>query len=267
MPLIKCPECGAMISDKAESCPHCGCPRSAFTHVKKKTEIASVEPKKQESLYEITESDKKNGTRILLTTICILILTCFIIILIGRGCGNGYTSNYQDPAYAADSTATDSAYSASSPTISNSTKEESSSNWTYQQDKEELTGKSSWYASCTSDNFESFDFPYNTEPIYLTITIRKSPRYGTDVFISVPTGQFNSKYDGTYISVRFDKGKVRRWSCSEPSDNSSTTLFINNAKSFIKKLKSSKECRISAEFYQEGSPTFMFKTAGLKWNH
>lgn len=26
MSLIKCPECGAMISDKAEKCPHCGYP-------------------------------------------------------------------------------------------------------------------------------------------------------------------------------------------------------------------------------------------------
>lgn len=26
MPLIKCPECGAEISDQAQSCPHCGNP-------------------------------------------------------------------------------------------------------------------------------------------------------------------------------------------------------------------------------------------------
>ena len=28
MALIKCPECGKEISDKAESCPNCGCPAS-----------------------------------------------------------------------------------------------------------------------------------------------------------------------------------------------------------------------------------------------
>lgn len=26
MALIKCPECGKEISDKAGACPHCGCP-------------------------------------------------------------------------------------------------------------------------------------------------------------------------------------------------------------------------------------------------
>ena len=30
MALIKCPECGREISDKAESCPGCGCPASEF---------------------------------------------------------------------------------------------------------------------------------------------------------------------------------------------------------------------------------------------
>ena len=31
MSLIKCPECGQQISDKAEKCPHCGLPSSYFT--------------------------------------------------------------------------------------------------------------------------------------------------------------------------------------------------------------------------------------------
>jgi len=31
MALIKCPECEKQISDKAEACPHCGCPKQYFT--------------------------------------------------------------------------------------------------------------------------------------------------------------------------------------------------------------------------------------------
>ena len=30
MSMINCPECGEKISNKAESCPHCGCPKSEF---------------------------------------------------------------------------------------------------------------------------------------------------------------------------------------------------------------------------------------------
>ena len=32
MALIKCPECGKEISDKASACPNCGCPNSEFTN-------------------------------------------------------------------------------------------------------------------------------------------------------------------------------------------------------------------------------------------
>lgn len=30
MGLIKCPDCGNMVSERAESCPSCGCPVSVF---------------------------------------------------------------------------------------------------------------------------------------------------------------------------------------------------------------------------------------------
>ena len=30
MALVKCPDCGAMISSRAAQCPRCGCPQSAF---------------------------------------------------------------------------------------------------------------------------------------------------------------------------------------------------------------------------------------------
>lgn len=33
MAMIQCPECGKQISDKAQSCPNCGCPSSCFTQM------------------------------------------------------------------------------------------------------------------------------------------------------------------------------------------------------------------------------------------
>lgn len=35
MPLVKCPDCGKMVSDRATSCPDCGCPREYFESEKK----------------------------------------------------------------------------------------------------------------------------------------------------------------------------------------------------------------------------------------
>ena len=37
MALIKCPECGRDISDKAQSCPACGCPITTENHIQVNT--------------------------------------------------------------------------------------------------------------------------------------------------------------------------------------------------------------------------------------
>ena len=39
MALIKCPECGKEISDKATSCPNCGCPVSAIPFLTLPSEV------------------------------------------------------------------------------------------------------------------------------------------------------------------------------------------------------------------------------------
>lgn len=42
MALIKCPECGSFISDKAEKCPHCGLPSSYFPTVEQSASVESA---------------------------------------------------------------------------------------------------------------------------------------------------------------------------------------------------------------------------------
>lgn len=39
MALIKCPECGSSISDKAEKCPHCGLPATYFMQRQTQTDV------------------------------------------------------------------------------------------------------------------------------------------------------------------------------------------------------------------------------------
>lgn len=298
MALIKCPECGAMISDRADACPHCGCPKRDFDKVRasneevdkdastEKNETKAVEVPINEQSIEENQTDKdsikeaipssphntpskpkkqKDKTLIFVAFGWVFIILVVIIAsIINGGNSNENASEQNSP----ESEPTEQMEETTTNDVNtNEPISQPTNNWSYSQDKDELTGKTSYFASVTSDNSVNFDFPYNDQPIYLTVTIRKSPRYGTDVYISVPNGQFNTGIDGTTISVRFDDGKVGRYSCNPPSDGSSTILFINNAKSFIKKMKASKECRISAEFYQEGTPTFIFKTDGLEWHH
>lgn len=52
MPLIKCPECGREISDKAESCPGCGCPSSEWKKSSSNEVMIEVDnPEKAERNY------------------------------------------------------------------------------------------------------------------------------------------------------------------------------------------------------------------------
>ena len=48
MALIKCPECGKEISDKAISCPNCGCPNSEF-HVSEDNNVSNKNNNKEKS--------------------------------------------------------------------------------------------------------------------------------------------------------------------------------------------------------------------------
>ena len=62
MALIKCPECGGEISDKAMNCPKCGCPISTTNNVN----VTFMTPQKQESAQDekviiINNQEKSNG--------------------------------------------------------------------------------------------------------------------------------------------------------------------------------------------------------------
>ncbi len=63
MALIKCPDCGQMVSDRAKACIHCGCPLSEPDYtVKIKT------PKFQEAIYKVTHTFTDDSTGRVLAT-------------------------------------------------------------------------------------------------------------------------------------------------------------------------------------------------------
>jgi hypothetical protein len=74
-------------------------------------------------------------------------------------------------------------------------------------------------------------------------------------------------YDGCHATVRFDGEPAERVELVEPSDNSSDTVFVSEARPFIAKLKKAKKVIVELEIYEAGRPQFEFDVAGLKWNH
>ncbi len=79
MALIKCPECGNMISDKAERCPKCGAPRMEqqqdMTQVFPQEPVAPVEqPQPMQNQYPYYEEDDGNRNKWLYGIIGLLVL-------------------------------------------------------------------------------------------------------------------------------------------------------------------------------------------------
>jgi hypothetical protein len=85
------------------------------------------------------------------------------------------------------------------------------------------------------------------------------------VTLSIEWGQFVCGIRSCTLKVRFDTGAIQRFSASEPSDHSTTTLFLNGEGRLISQLRKAKVVRIEATFYQEGSQTLEFNVEGFKW--
>lgn len=84
MALIKCPECGSEISDKAVRCPNCGIPAKVWNE---DTSYPSIQPAvkgnigKQETVVQEPEVDKKKGT-IIKVAVAILVIVCLLGIVL-----------------------------------------------------------------------------------------------------------------------------------------------------------------------------------------
>lgn len=137
------------------------------------------------------------------------------------------------------------------------------SKWEYSDDKDEMTGKLSYYAFVNSDNTVNFKFPYSGEQ-HATLELRTHPRFGKDVILEIKSGQFLCpSYSDCTVLVRFDDNNPVRYTASAPSDGSSNFIFIRNYSKFLSNLSRSKRVRISAEVYQEGNPIFEFNVSGF----
>jgi len=119
-------------------------------------------------------------------------------------------------------------------------------------------------ATVVSSNEVYFDFPYQGAQ-RATLTLRKHPKHGKDVILSIEKGQFNVGVDGCNVAVRFDSGKPRNYSAVGPADYGTTTLFLHGYDRFVAAAKKAKTVSIEAVFYQEGDRVFTFEIAGLKW--
>ena len=188
----------------------------------------------------------------------LLPILCFLVVLFALA----LCTPDDSPSETTSESSTDSSATEDAPEVKKGKK----TVWEYHQAIDEMTDKTTYYATIESENEVKFDFPYNGGSS-LTLTIRDSPQYGKNIYIKISKGQFNYGINGTNIKVRFDDSEPITVHCNQPSDYSTDVLFLDNFNKVLNKIKESSTMKINAEFFSEGTRTFTFKTEGLEWDH
>lgn len=88
MALINCIECGNEISDKAHSCPHCGCPASlsiSSKDVEVLTANTAVEDQYNSSFNVSSDTSDNSGCLSILGVFIAIVIVLFVLICIFKG--------------------------------------------------------------------------------------------------------------------------------------------------------------------------------------
>jgi hypothetical protein len=141
---------------------------------------------------------------------------------------------------------------------------DSTPHWTYRSETDDMLKKPIRFASVKSINELRFGFPYQGSQ-HATLTLRIHPRFGKNAMFSIERGQFLCGVENCAVLIKFDDGNPQRFTVGEPSDHSTTTLFIENYDRFLASARKAKKVYIAAEFYQEGNNVLDFDTTGLNW--
>jgi hypothetical protein len=136
--------------------------------------------------------------------------------------------------------------------------------WTYTSASDAMTSRPIRLAATLSIDALQFRPPYDGLQ-HATLAVRYHPREGTNVVLAIERGQFVCGPSGCRLLVRFDDAPAVSFVALEPTDGSSTRLFIQPVGQFLKSLRASHRVIIEATFFQEGSRAIEFATQGLEW--
>jgi hypothetical protein len=135
--------------------------------------------------------------------------------------------------------------------------------WKYDTVKNKMTDAKDIFCRVQSNESLSLTAPYDGVN-FGQLTVRRMNGQ-IDIIISIMKGQISGGYENEYFKARFDDGKQTTFSYSEPADNSTETIFVQNKSKFLKMLTASKKVLIQIPLYQNGNQILEFNTEGLKF--
>jgi len=137
------------------------------------------------------------------------------------------------------------------------------SNWTYDEDRDEMRGTSTRFASVRSLNNVPVNWPYTAAPA--TLHVRHRSTDGLNIFITID-GQFTCRqYRDQTVAVKFDDGPIQQFRCGEADGGGSDMLFILAETRFLNAMKEAEKVTIELPVYEIGPTQMTFPVAGLEW--
>lgn len=257
-----CSSCGEQIDDESRFCRHCGTPQQVQDPAVQGS-TKSADSSLPSSVGPTTSPTVNKTGRALGIGGAALLGLIFLGSVVG---GSNPTSTGNTTA---DALADNMEMQADNidAMADAAAKSEPSGAWSYSTDVDKVRGGTSYFATTTSTNTVHQDPPYDADTS-MQMTVRHMPSSGTDVVLNISSGQLMCpSYEGCSGTVRFDSGPAQRVRFNGPADNSSDTIFVVGAKSFVGKLKKAKKVIIEKTLYEAGNPQFEFDVSGLKWQH
>lgn len=251
-----CHRCGGTIERDSRFCRHCGAAQESVG-------VAASSPLAPPVVPPVPASGSGVG-------IPVAVGGAVVVALIAALAGTSSTTcvgNASDTAPVASITGA--APASADPIVATPTPSPTPapSNWSYSTDEDKVRGTTKYFARTTSTNSIHQDPPYDDETT-MRMTVRYSGKDGDEVMLSVSSGQLMCpSYGGCEGTVRFDKGPARTIRFTGTADDSSDTIFVENAGSFLASLRRARHVVIEKTMYQAGSPQFEFAVAGLHWKH
>jgi hypothetical protein len=144
--------------------------------------------------------------------------------------------------------------------------ETSESNWEYETKTDEMEGTKQYFATAVSEDEIEIQMAGESSP--MNLIVRNSGK-GNEVLVTVSeyTGFLPSyEMNEETIKVKFDDEKPVNFAYSMSADGSPDVIFINDAKTFVSKLKASKKIKIEATYIDNGTQISNFEVADLKWD-
>lgn len=135
--------------------------------------------------------------------------------------------------------------------------------WRYDEDVDSMSDRKTLTACVNSTDTVNLDSPY--EPVTAALCIRNSPKFGFDVFFKLNgDGQILcDSYDGCTIKIRYGEAPAGRNGALTAADHSSNIIFLTGARNVAARLAKAKTTLMELTYYQAGSQTVSFPTAGL----